>query len=219
MAEFEPTRQPRPARTLSWSEAWINAVIRPSEDTFAEIAHDPNATTQRAYNWVAVAALISYLIQIGLVLLLSGGLRFQFNIGGLLCGVPVTIVLAAIFFTILVGLSHLIARALGGVGEFAQLANAVAAYTTPIGIVTTALIFIPALGQCLSLLLGLYAIVLNIIAIKAVHEFGWGEAIVSSVVIWVGLLICVAVVVIVILALLGPAIGNVFSNVLQGLNP
>ena len=48
-------------------------------------------------------------------------------------------------------------------------------------------------------------------AVKAVNQFGWGKAIASSVLPLA--LILVPVAVIAILLLLGPVIGNVFSNI------
>jgi hypothetical protein len=213
--EFEPKQ--KWGASYTWSEAWIAALTRPSEQTYAAIAHDPEATNQRAYNWIAIAVIVAYLIQIVAILVFAGGAQFDFV--SLLCGIPVAIVVVAIVFTISAGLSHVIARMLGGVGEYAELANALAAYYAPLSIISavlaTVLLFIPVLGQIAGLILGLYAIVLNVIAIKAVHEFEWWKAIFSSIVIWLFLVACV---VIVVLTLLGPAIGNVFSNIITQMN-
>ncbi len=69
----------------------------------------------------------------------------------------------------------------------------------------------------LGFIVGIYGLVLNIMAVKAVHQLDWGRAIASSAVIWVGLLCCVSVVIIAVLTLLGPSIGNVFSNIIENL--
>ena len=72
-------------------------------------------------------------------------------------------------------------------------------------------------GVFISFIVGIYGLVLNVMAVKAVHQFDWGRSIASSAVIWVGLLCCASVVIIVILTLMGPAIGNVFSGILNDL--
>ncbi len=60
-------------------------------------------------------------------------------------------------------------------------------------------------------------LVLNVIAVKAVHGLTWSKAALSSVALW-GLLCCVVGgVIMVILALLGPAMGNVFSNMVTAI--
>jgi hypothetical protein len=56
---------------------------------------------------------------------------------------------------------------------------AVAAYTAPIAIVSPALGVLPVIS-CLSSLLGIYTIYLNIVAIKAVHRLSWGRAFLAS---------------------------------------
>jgi hypothetical protein len=109
-----------------------------------------------------------------------------------------------------------VARALGGVGTFSQLAYAIAAYTAPISIVATIIGAIP-LVNCLGIFIAVYAIGLNILSIKAVHKFSWGRAVLSSVLI-IGVLLAVAAcLVIVVLALMGPAIGSVFSGIITEL--
>jgi len=129
---------------------------------------------------------------------------------------PVVGIIAVLFFAIFVGITNLIARALGGTGTYSQLAYTVAAYSAPLSIISIVLSAIPVVG-CLNIVLGIYSLVLNVIAVKATHQFGWGQAIISSVVLWVLVFVLVAVIVIVVLALLGPAIGNIFSNIVVNL--
>ena len=105
---------------------------------------------------------------------------------------------------------------LGGTGTYAKLAYAFAAYLAPLTLVSSFISAIP-LVNCLTLPIAIYGIVLNVIAVKAVHQFGWGKALASSVLVFAGILLVVAVGVIVILALLGPAIGTVFSNIVEGI--
>jgi Yip1-like protein len=211
---------------LSWSQAWLLAITRPSVATFESIARDPRATANRAYGWIFVSTLLTYaIVLLGQWVLsaLRGGaspgpLAADGLVGStlifLVCGAPLGAVFAVVGLMISAGLSQLIAGALGGAGSYARLAYVIAAYLAPLTLISSVIGFFP-LANCLLFPLGIYALVLNVIAVKAVNQFGWGKAVVSSAVVLVGVLIVVAVFVIVILALLGPAIGNVFSNIIQ----
>lgn len=72
------------------------------------------------------------------------------------------------------------------------------------------------LVNCLAFPLGIYGLVLNAIAVKAVHQFSWGRALAASFALLAVALLCLLpVFVIVVLAILGPAIGNIFSNIVN----
>jgi hypothetical protein len=103
---------------------------------------------------------------------------------------------------------------LGGVGSHSELVYAQAAFLAPLTLMIDVLGVIPFIN-CLIFPLAIYGVVLNVISIKAVNRFGWGKAIASSVLIWGAALWLVSVFVIVILALTGPAVGHVFSNIIQ----
>jgi len=112
----------------------------------------------------------------------------------------------------------------GGKGNFGSLAyvlGAIAAPTLLISSLLSLLTVIPVLGYCFSaiaVLFSLYILVLQIMAVKAVNQFGWGPAIGSVFlpVLVIGFL-C-ACLVIGSLTLLGPTIGNVFSSINQSLS-
>jgi hypothetical protein len=221
-----------PVVSYTWSEAWIKALTQPTVRTFEAIANDPKATANRAYVWVAVSSLIAYVISMALQLMLGtsntllsqpgregalGALGFAgAGLGTLVCCAPFVAAFAVLGLAISAGITQLIASALGGTGTYPKLAYAIAAYDAPITLITGLVSAIPFLN-CLAFPIGIYAIVLNVIAVKAVHQFGWGKAVASSVLILAAILVFVAVVVIVILALLGPAIGNIFSNIVENI--
>lgn len=75
---------------------------------------------------------------------------------------------------------------------------------------------IPYLG-CIfglaSLAVGIYGIVLNVRAVKVAHHMTTGRAVAAVLVPAALLLVIIPCVVIVILALLGPAIGNIFEDI------
>ena len=213
----------------SWHEAWIRALLRPSVANFKLIAHDRRASTNRAYSWVFISGTIAYLITY-LLELLSGNL-FDSNVMSvgeadavnvlsvvlLLCCAPIAGVGAVIGLAIQTALFQLFAQMLGGTGSYASLFYAFAAYYAPLSLVMSVFYTVPIINFVLLILAGLYSFVLSIIAINAVNQFGYGKAIASVVVIPVMITGLVACGVILILSIWGPAIGDVFSDIIKAL--
>ncbi|MDD5466364.1 MAG: hypothetical protein PHS96_01020 [Anaerolineales bacterium] len=71
------------------------------------------------------------------------------------------------------------------------------------------------LVNCLALPLGLYGLVLNVIAIKAVNQFSYGKAIATLALIILGVLMVSAFIAAIVFVTLAPAVGNVFSNIIE----
>jgi hypothetical protein len=193
--------------------------------TFEGLVQDPNATERRAYTWIFVSALIGLAISalLGIVFGTSTpespeatGVMVGSSLTCLICGAPISAGLSVLGLMIMAGITQLIAGALGGTGTYSKLVYAFAAYTAPLTLITSVLGAIPYINF-LTVPLVIYGMVLNVIAVRAVHQFGWGKAIASSVVILVGILVLVAIVVIAILLLLGPVVGNVFSNIVENI--
>ncbi len=98
------------------------------------------------------------------------------------------------------------------------MAYSIAAITVPVSLIAAVLSLlaaIPYIGFCfglISLLLGIYVLVLEVIAVKAVAGIDWLGAIVS--VLAMPLVVCLCVICVFVLALtaLAPVIGNVFSG-------
>ncbi len=86
------------------------------------------------------------------------------------------IILVPIGFFISVGIYYLIARAFGGQGTFLAQSYNTLLYSVPIGILSLLLRLIPILGALAGFALGIYAIVLNIFSIMAVHRLSGGKA-------------------------------------------
>lgn len=230
MSEYEyPGALPSPA-TLPWYKIWMKAII-PEGQAYETIAADPGASVGRACLWVFVTNLLTTSI----VMLLVGALMGLMAVSGtdsstedmlraiggaaivLVCLAPViSAVIAVSGLLVSSGLSHAIASALGGTGTFTRLTYAFGAYMAPLMIVSLVIGFIPIVNY-LGFIVLIYGAVLNVMAVKAVHQLDWGRAIASSVIIWVGLLCCVSFVAIIILTLLGPTVGNVFSNIIENL--
>ena len=209
--------------SLSWGETWVKALSQPSEESYHEIANGPGATPGKAYSWVFISTLIGYAIYMLITFFIGTNIM---GVGGddvlgpliaaVLCGAPVGGLFAVLGVMISVGISQWIANALGGTGTYSQLVYAVAAYVAPLSLISYLLSSIPYLS-CLTIPLAFYGIFLNVTAVKAVNKFSWGRAIVSSVLILFLLSVFVAIIVIVVLTLLGPAIGNVFSEIISEL--
>ena len=194
----EPTNAPMlppPSGVSEWFSVWRDALTRPSDQTFSKIAQSPNAKTTTALLWVFLGSLINAFM----VSLVQGRLMSQMMQnsdlgidgfpqgagGGLLtaiCGAPIAALIQVVLFALGVGVFQLIARMFGGRGTYEQLAYALAAIVTPFYVVSallTLLSVIPYVGACFGILgfiAGIYVLVLEIMAVKGVNQFGWGPA-------------------------------------------
>lgn len=121
------------------------------------------------------------------------------------------------------GVLYLIARLFKGEGDFGTQVYLQSLYTVPIGAVAGALSLvnlIPVAGQAVfglaSLVVGAYSFVLTIRMLKVVHNMTQGRA-VTVLLAPLIIPVVVACVVIAMLVLMGPAIGEVFSNIIKEL--
>ena len=227
---------PPPAGVSAWLSTWREAITRPSDETFARIASSPQAKSTTALLWVFLGSLLNIflasLVQGAVVrqMLQNSDLGVDQFGGGpgvtlitAICGAPVGAVISAVVFAIFVGVVQLVAKMFGGQGTFDQLAYAIAAIVTPFYLVSGLLALlgaIPYVGLCfglIGLLAGLYVLALEVMAVKGVNQFGWGEA-AGSVFLPVLLFVCcIAVGIFGIAQLLGPAISDVFDSINQSL--
>ena len=236
-----------PSGPAGWLSVWIKAVTKPNEQTFIDITESPDAIAKTAYIWVFIAGFISGILQaIANTIRIAIGSSAQLPIPGLeqylpqtsgggsgigatliggLCATPFAGLFAVLFFALGVAIIQWIAKLFGGTGTYDKLLYALAAISVPFTLVSSVLaIFsvIPYVGICtglFSLALSIYAIVLQIMAVKGVNRFGWGQAagsvLIPAAVIFIVCICCVAGG----LMIMGPAIGNVFNDVNQGLQP
>ena len=214
-------------------QVWMNALTKPNEQTFADMAASPNAKMSTAFLWVFAGSLVQFLFASlvqpaymrQMMQQYGGGGQFQFG-GGIgerlitaVCGAPIAAVVSVVVFAVVVGIVQFLAKMFGGRGTFDQLAYTLAAIATPFALVSSVLTLlsaIPYVGLCfsaVSLLAGLYALVLQVMAVKGVNQFGWGQAAGSLLLPVVILCCCLAAAVFGAISLLGPAIGNTFSSI------
>lgn len=212
----------------SFIQTWTKAITQPREQTYAELAASPGASASKAYLWVFLAGLVSYfLVFVVQSLVLGLGADTRASLGStviaFICAVPVIAGLSVLGFMLGTALVQWVAGLFGGHGTYNQLAYVFGAIAAPITLssgLLGALSAIPLVGLCFSLVsigIGIYAIVLQIMAVKAVNRFDWLPAV--GAVLLPGLVIAFVCGCLVIggLALLGPMVGNVFSGINQSL--
>jgi hypothetical protein len=228
---------------MSLMDTWISAVTKPNESTFAQIAAQPGATGAKAFLWVFLASLLTSFASLIAQAVGFGGQMNMFQeflppelasefpvgaapslgIGTVICGAPVAALLGVLGFAIGVGLIQWVATLFGGTGSFDKLAYSFSAIMVPVSVVSAVLTLvgiIPIIGILTGLIsfgLGVYAIVLQVLAVKAVNGLDTGRAV--GAVLLPGLVIFLVICCCVIggLALLGPAIGEVFESINQSL--
>jgi hypothetical protein len=124
-----------------------------------------------------------------------------------------------ILFAIVVGVVQVLAKMFGGTGTFDQLAYSIAAIVTPFYLISGVLSLlsaIPFVGFCFGLLgfaAALYVLVLEVMAVKGVNQFGWGQAIGSLLLPVVAIACCVSVVVGALLSMVSPELMDIFNSI------
>lgn len=189
---YDDVSSPNQSSPLSPVQTWIKALTQPNVNAYREIVNDPGASIGKAALWLAVAGLIGGLFS-GLVNWIFGtsflgqfsnfgdfdiptvGRNFFSVITGAFGGIFFAL-LGAFIFTAIV---QVVAKMLGGTGTFDKLFYGFAASQAPISLVTGILGAIPFVG-CLTFPIAIYALVLNVIANQAVHEYDTGKAVISS---------------------------------------
>ncbi len=230
---------PTPNRPASVFQIWMNAITKPNEQTFADLAGSGNAKSTTAFLWIFVTSLVQLFIssliqgaymrqfmqQYDLNGQFAGGSGLGSRLIGAVCGAPIAAVISVVFFAAFVGVVQLLAKMFGGHGTYDQLAYALAAIAAPFSLLSSLLTLfaaIPFVGLCfgiIGLLAGIYVLVLEVMAVKGVHQFGWGQAAGSLLLPFVVLFCCLSVGLIGILRVLGPQINDIFNQINQGLTP
>jgi hypothetical protein len=191
-----PSESVPEARPDSVFQIWWRALSKPNELTYAALASSPKATATTAYLWMFVASLIQFFLSTLVQRQMMNNLqRYGLDMGqfgnrggvgailvGLICVAPVLAALSTLVFAIMVAIMQWLARMFGGTGTYDQLAYTLAAIAAPLTILGGVLnLFgaIPYAGLCFGLigfLVGIYILVLQLMAIKGVNHIGWGGA-------------------------------------------
>jgi hypothetical protein len=224
---------PPPSGVSEWISVWRDALTRPSDLTFARIAQSPNAKLTTALIWVFLGSLVNFF----LISLIQGAVISQMMQnsdlgleglpnaagGGLvtaICGAPIGAIIQTVLFVVVIGIVQVLAKMFGGRGTFDQLAYAIAAIVTPFYFVSgliTLLAAIPFAGFCfgiLGFLLALYVLVLEVMAVKGVNQFGWGQALASMLLPVFAIACCFSIVLFGLMQALGPQIIDTFNSIM-----
>ena len=67
-----------------------------------------------------------------------------------------------------------------GQGTFGELVLAISLYTAPLTLINTGLLLIPVLGWSIMWLVGIYMIILQVLALRGVYQFNWLQAIIVA---------------------------------------
>jgi hypothetical protein len=242
MPSNAPIMESRPGPG-GWLPVWIKAVTQPNEQTFVDITESPDATSKTAFIWVFIAGTLSYLVS-GLIssLLLAAGIVqspsaqqlsqdgadfMRFAIGGsmiaTICFSPLSGLFSVIGFAISVAILQWVAKLFGGTGTFDKMAYAIAAISMPFSLVTmfiTPLSSIPFVNYCsitLLVILLIYVLVLQVMAVKGVNRFGWGSALGAVFLPSIVIVFFCGCLVLGGLMLTGADIGDVYSEINQSL--
>ena len=92
-----------------------------------------------------------------------------------LCFMPVLAILATLAITAYTSLVHLTARVFGGQGTFLPLLHVFAAISAPATLAIAVIGLLPIVNL-LSIPLGLYALFLQVLAVRTVHQLDWPRA-------------------------------------------
>ena len=219
---IEPAGQPMAGQPMPWYQVWMQVITHPSRDSFRRILADPTARPARAFIWVAVISLIFGLLQAVLAQVLGVSPFSQFGAEGVFTNAVCIAIAAPIFSVIGLALGAAILRGIAallkGAGNFNDLVYSLGAVQAPISIVSYLISLITTAVSgggadlvnggprslatlCIlpfSLALGVYAVVLEVLAVDTVEKFGTGKAVLTvliPVIVVILLGVCVASVV------------------------
>jgi hypothetical protein len=207
-------------------QTWLKATTSPNDATFEELRRKPDANVTTAIIWMAIYGAVSAVVGvIGSFVMRNtiGGIApelmaqmqlspeeaaqveqvFRMVTGGGMGMVGfvslANIVMVPLFFLIGVGVYFLIAKVLGGGGDFGRFAYLNAAFAAPLGILTTLLGLVPFVG-CISFFISIYSLVLVYFSVKVEHGLSSGRAIM---VVLIPLLIVIALIGCFVFSLIG----------------
>lgn len=192
--------------TLSWHQAWSMAVFHPSAKTFEQISLDFGATFKKAFLWMWISNLFVPVIGVAIstILALPPGRIPWYDLAPYPVFCLIQSVAAAIRVAILtlvemmgIGVWHIVARLFQGKGTYAGLLNAMAAFIAPLTLMLMLIglaseLFAAPFLIWLVIPILVYMLVLYLIAIKTVYQFGWVRAMISYILGSLLLLACVA---------------------------
>jgi hypothetical protein len=174
-----------------WIDTWRRVLTQPGEPVFEQEKVNPNGSLQTALIWVVIAAVVAAIfgaITAALNLSSANAMLSQLppeiaaQMGPMLSmaaggGGFWAIIMVPVFFLIGTFITHLVAKVLGGQGEYSRYAYLNASFQAPITMISSIVALIPFLGGCVGSLLGIYGLVLTYFAVKVNYSLSSGKAI------------------------------------------
>jgi hypothetical protein len=186
--EFIQAAKPRPWYALWW-DVWGN----PGLSSFQSLLHETDRGSTRGFIWLGVTTIVVTLLSSLIAVLSAGDFRTlisQFSRSfylSYLCGLLLTPVFSIIGMSIGAFIFHVISKLFGGSGKWDELifclSAVVAPYTLFEGVMaviylvffkTPFVVFVPLV---VSIVIGVYMLVLYVNAIRAAENLGIGQAI------------------------------------------
>jgi hypothetical protein len=196
-------------------ETWRRVLTQPGEPVFEQEKANPNGTLQTALIWMVIAGVVAAIFGwiAGLIgassaaaMISSMGLppEAQAQLGPMLSMVTggagfAAIIAVPVGFLIGTFIIHLIAKMLGGQGDYGKFAYLASTYQAPLTMASAILSIIPFLGGCLGFILIIYTYVESYFAVKTNYGLTSGKAIAAILIplaILLILFICIGVVVV-----------------------
>ncbi len=212
---------------------WLK-VTQMTEDFFAQEAPRASASNTMISILImavvtAILSAISALISMGIQQVMGTSVydqdTFFIGMGGaVVCSLCGGLLGTVIGFYLSNGLTYLGARVFGGDGDYGTQTYLQSLFCVPIGIVTSAVMLInvipiagPCIGGIAALALAICAIILNVRTIKVLHNLTTGKAVAAVFVPILIVSVMMACIFIVMLVLMGPAIGEIFDEIIYSL--
>ena len=206
------------------------ALSKPSSESFQEILGDPLAKPPRAYAWIFITSLIRTVLFGILQFFISGNPFEQLDFGldaslwlgtfgvALCCLAPFGALFSVLSMIIGTGLTQWVAGGLGGRGSYSELIYTTAAFSAPLGLLSSLVAGIPWVNL-LTIVLGFYGLVLNVLAVKAVNRFSTMRAFMSILLVWFGFVMLTAFLAAMMLVLFAPVLREMFQEIQNQLLP
>jgi hypothetical protein len=180
------------AKSYAFYDVWMTVLASMDIESYENVLNDPEAGAGRAFEWVAYAGIVSGLL-FPFTLMASPqfiALRSMPEFRGLFGNMGTTAlmvalalvmalltpILSVIQLAISAGIQNFLAVLFGGNGYFGCTAYALAAYLAPMTILIAVVGIIPLVGQCLTSVVGIYIIILNVRALRAAHSISIWQA-------------------------------------------
>jgi hypothetical protein len=180
------------AKSYSFYDVWLTVLASFDIESYKEVLNDPEAGAGRGFEWVAYAGIISGLLA-PLSILNNPAIAELKNIpefDGVFGSMGMTAFLVFLAFALALitpiisvlglalgaGIQNVLAVFFGGNGDYSRTVYALAAYLAPMTIIIALVGIVPLVGQCLTGLISLYHIILNVRALRAAHSISAWQA-------------------------------------------